>query len=240
MPAISVVIPALNEGKYITTCLDSFKNQTFQDYEIIVSDGNSTDNTVEIAKKYTNRIVVGHNTNVCDARSNGFKIAKGTIVTGADADTFYPKDHLQNIYNEFQKNREVVAVTGNAKVVDAPWWGTLIWKIIYWTIGIWYKLSGTVLYAPAYNLSFNREAFLSIGGYNTRIDFGGDELDVLRRLKKVGKAVFCPLLHPETSGRRYTVGFLTFFFKHLLYYYWFNYITGRYFGKSRVRAKPVR
>jgi len=101
-------------------------------------------------------------------------------------------------------------------------------------------LTGKVLYAPAYNLSYRREKLLELGGYDTELDFGGDELDVTRRLKRVGKIAFSENLCPRTDGRRYKVGFFTFLFKHALFYYSLNYFLARYFHKSLIKAKPVR
>ena len=57
MPKISVIIPALNEEKYIRHSLDGLSHQTFKDFEIIVVDSNSKDRTRQIAKKYAKVIV---------------------------------------------------------------------------------------------------------------------------------------------------------------------------------------
>ena len=237
---ISVVIPTLNEEKYLEKTLLSFKNQTFRDFELVISDGGSTDRTVSIAQKYTKKIVVAHNTNVCQARDRGLKEASGEILVGADADTYYPPNHLKSIADEFGKAENVVAVTGRAKFVDGPRWCTVFLKIFYSFAYFIYKISGFVLYSPAFNLSYRKDIFLKIGGYNTNLDFGGDELDVLRRLKKEGKVVLSANLMPQTSGRRFTVGIFTFLLKHVFYYYWLNYLFGRIFNRPLTKAKPVR
>lgn len=239
-PKISVVIPTLNEEKYLSVCLESFKKQTFSDFEIIISDGGSIDKTIEIAKKYTNKIIVIEDSNVCLARDKGTRLAQGEVIVGTDADTFYPPNHLEIILSEFQKNKDTVAVTGKIKIADCPIWWIPIWKLTYSLVEIIYKITGVVLYAPALNLSFRKDAFLKAGGYNTRLDFGGDELDFLGRLKGRGKIVFTNLLCPTTSGRRYKVGFFVFFFKHALFYYWLSYLSGKILGRSLIRAKPVR
>ena len=57
-PSISIIIPTLNEEKYIERCLKSLKNQSFRNFEIIVSDSYSTDDTVKIAKKYGAKVVL--------------------------------------------------------------------------------------------------------------------------------------------------------------------------------------
>src|SRR3989338_10101235 len=240
MLKISVVIPTYNEEKYLRTSLESFKNQSFKDFELIVADGSSTDDTEKISRIYNAKFITVKNSNVVRARDAGLRQAHGEILVGADADTFYPPDHLEVIWQEYQKNNKIVACTGKAKIVNGPKWGIKVWVIIYWIIGLFYRLFAIVLYAPAYNLSYRRKVFLDLGGYDVNLDFGGDELDVLARLKKVGKIAFSPELCPRTDGRRYKVGFFTFLFKHALYYYGLNYFLAKHFRKSVIRAKPVR
>ena len=74
---ISVVIPTYNEAKYLPTALESFKNQTFKDYELIIADGKSSDDTEKIARKYTSNFITVKNSNVVKARDAGLKAAKG-------------------------------------------------------------------------------------------------------------------------------------------------------------------
>ncbi len=54
-PLVSVIIPTYNSSRTLEKCLESIKNQTYKNVEIIVVDNNSTDNTKEIAKKYTGK-----------------------------------------------------------------------------------------------------------------------------------------------------------------------------------------
>jgi glycosyltransferase involved in cell wall biosynthesis len=236
---LSIVIPTLNEEKYLEETLKSIKNQSKKDYEIIISDGGSTDKTPKIAQKYEAKFLVSKNTNVCQARNNGMKMANSNIIVCCDADTIYDYKRL-TLIEKHMKNPQVVAVTGKGVMVDGPFWGKIIWKLIYAFIDIVYRTSGYVLYAPAYNLAFKKDALEKVGGYNTNLDFGGDELDVLRRLKNIGKIVYDPEIIAYTNGRRYKVGFFTFIFKHAIYYYGLNYIYARIFGKPLVKAKPVR
>ena len=71
---ISIVIPTYNEQKYLPELLKSLKKQTYKHYEIIISDNNSTDNTLNIAKTYKCKIVKGGYPPI--ARNNGAKVAK--------------------------------------------------------------------------------------------------------------------------------------------------------------------
>ena len=104
---ISIVIPALNEEKYLPKLLESIKKQTYKDYEIIVADADSKDRTIEIAKKYGCKIVKGGLP--AKGRNNGAKAAKGDILLFLDADVQFGKDFLKNSIYEFEKRKLDVA-----------------------------------------------------------------------------------------------------------------------------------
>jgi glycosyltransferase involved in cell wall biosynthesis len=94
---ISVVVCAKNEEKYIKKCLQCLKKQTLKP-EIIVVDGNSIDNSCNIAKKYADKIVrEKKNEGIASARNLGWKTAKGDIVAYCDADCRPPNDWIEKI-----------------------------------------------------------------------------------------------------------------------------------------------
>jgi glycosyltransferase involved in cell wall biosynthesis len=68
---ISVIIAAYNEEAFIGRCLESIKNQTFKDFEILVIDGNSKDKTVEIVRRYTDKIFYSNKGSPGPARNVG-------------------------------------------------------------------------------------------------------------------------------------------------------------------------
>lgn len=111
-PAISVVIPAFNEEKYLPACLESFKKQTFTDFEIVVVDNNSTDKTVQITKQFGARVVKETTQGMTPARERGFRAAKAEIIARTDADTIVTPNWLEVIYKTFKKYPRVVATTG--------------------------------------------------------------------------------------------------------------------------------
>ncbi len=104
---ISIIIPTLNEEKYLPKLLESIKKQTYKDYELIVADANSTDKTRQIAKKYGCKIVKGGLPAV--GRNNGVKVAKGDILLFLDADVQFDNDFLKNCINEFNSRKLDVA-----------------------------------------------------------------------------------------------------------------------------------
>ncbi|NIQ14460.1 MAG: glycosyltransferase, partial [Candidatus Dadabacteria bacterium] len=93
-PRVTVVVPVLNEEKFLENCLQSIRSQTYQNWECIVVDDGSTDKSPEIAKnfeKIDSRIrCVFHEVNfgLAAARNTGVKHAKGQLITFLDADDF--------------------------------------------------------------------------------------------------------------------------------------------------------
>ncbi len=102
MVKFSVIVPAKNEEDYIEGCLQSFKNQSFKDYELIIVDGLSKDQTEYISKKY-GKVVHQNGVGISNARNCGAKVAKGEIFVFADADVRVGKDFLKNVWKEFKK-----------------------------------------------------------------------------------------------------------------------------------------
>jgi peptidoglycan-N-acetylglucosamine deacetylase len=239
-PLVSVVIPSLNEEKYIDRCLSSFQTQSYPHFEIIVSDGGSTDKTEEISKRYHAQFVVTKNSTVTLARQKGAEIAKGDIIVGADADTMYPKTHLEKIVKQFQSDPNRVVIGGGGIFEKKPqilFWG---WKLFYAYVAFLFKLTKRVLYIPAFNLSFTKKAFLKVGGYTTYLDYGGDEIDFLDKLKKIGKIYFDKTLKVYPSSRRAKEGFFTLIIKHTLIDYYASMFLAKLFKRTIIRGRPVR
>ncbi|ENN96229.1 glycosyl transferase family protein [Methanocaldococcus villosus KIN24-T80] len=85
-PLVSVVIPTYNSEKTIGICLESIKNQTYKNIEIIVVDKFSDDNTVKIAKKYTDKVFVINAKERSEQLNFGVKMAKGKYIYRVDSD----------------------------------------------------------------------------------------------------------------------------------------------------------
>ena len=98
MPAISVVIPAYNAGKFIRDALDSVVRQTFDDIEIIVVDDGSVDSTAEIIKEYFDRRIRyfhQENSSQAVARNKGISLSQGEYVAFLDSDDMWHRDKLE-------------------------------------------------------------------------------------------------------------------------------------------------
>lgn len=110
-PEVSVIIPAYNAGNYIEKCLLSLQNQTFKDFEIIVIDDASQDQTAQIAQKYARVIRNRMNFGEGFSRKAGAEAAYGKILAQTDSDVILPSTWLDNIVTNI-KQRGMKAVAG--------------------------------------------------------------------------------------------------------------------------------
>ncbi|MDR0877420.1 MAG: glycosyltransferase [Treponema sp.] len=97
---VSIVIPALNEEKMLPKLLDSIAAQDFDDYEVIVADAHSKDQTREVARQYGCRVVDGGLP--AAGRNAGAAVAQGDFLFFLDADVILPPLFIRNVYNEMQ------------------------------------------------------------------------------------------------------------------------------------------
>ena len=110
MTEISIIIPCYNQEKYIADCLESVLAQTFEDYEAIVIDDGSTDNSVNIVKKYQKksdkiRLIQQPNQGVVSARNNAIKQAKGKYIYPLDADDVAHPEVLKKSYQAIESGK---------------------------------------------------------------------------------------------------------------------------------------
>lgn len=113
LPFISIIIPVRNGQRSLARCLESIKGQTYpaNRYEIIISDGMSTDDTVKIAQKYGARTVKNAKLTVGPGRNEGFNVAIGELVVFSDDDCVMDKDWLLNSVRYFN-DRQVGGLSG--------------------------------------------------------------------------------------------------------------------------------
>ena len=225
----SIIVPAYNEAAYLDRALDSLLHQDFTGgYEVIVVDNNSTDGTAAIAAQYGVPVVTEPQQGICAARQRGVDCAKGEIIISTDADTTQPADWLRTIDARFAESDGVVAVAGPCRYQDPSWWAKAYPKLLFGLVAKVYALTGFVFYVSATNIAFRRTAF---PGYDLRLTQGGDELDLVRRLRRRGHVGWERQNVVTTSARRLQRGLLynifVSFFVYYLLAYWFNRLSQR-------------
>jgi peptidoglycan/xylan/chitin deacetylase (PgdA/CDA1 family) len=199
---ISIVVPALNEEKLLPDCLESLRNQDYKgEYEIIVADNGSTDNTANIARSFGARVVsCAEKKCVSYARQVGAEAACGDIITQADADTIYPRDWLAKVANHFSSHPDAVAVAGRFMYRDPPSWAKLEYFLRDCANRLTVALLGRPFLVSGATFAFRRRAFLSVDGYQNS-SYSADQYGISSRLSKVGKVSYDRDLYVLTSSR---------------------------------------
>ncbi|MEF3692463.1 MAG: glycosyltransferase [Candidatus Moraniibacteriota bacterium] len=122
MPKVSIIIPSYNHEKYIKDCIGSVLNQTFQDFEIIITDDGSTDNTVAEIKKFKDgRIKLfcfGKNKGASVAVNNCIANSIGEYIAIINSDDVYVSDKLEKQVDFLEKNNNVGAVLSYISAID--------------------------------------------------------------------------------------------------------------------------
>lgn len=108
MPKFSIIVPVYNVEEYIDDCLKSIFNQTFKDYEVIVVNDGTKDNSIDIVKNYDVEIINQENGGLSAARNTGVKKAKGDYLLFLDSDDYIEKDLLKKINDSLEDNPDIV------------------------------------------------------------------------------------------------------------------------------------
>ena len=104
MPEISIIVPVYNVEEYLPKCLDTILNQSFRDFEVILVNDGSKDNSGFICEKYAKkdsriRIIHKENGGLSSARNAGLDIAKGRYIGFIDSDDFIELKMYEQLYN---------------------------------------------------------------------------------------------------------------------------------------------
>lgn len=113
MPQFSIIIPCYNQARYLDDAISSIYEQSFSDWEIIIINDGSSDNTIELANKWTSfdqRIILLNQANagLSAARNTGIKASNGTFISFLDADDKYSPFFLESAYRHLIQGVEVV------------------------------------------------------------------------------------------------------------------------------------
>ncbi len=198
MVKISVIIPSLNEEKYIGKALSGFDDQTMRDFEIIVVDHNSKDKTVQIAKRY-GRVINEPRPGIALARNTGAKHAKGDILIFMDADT-KPCPHLiKSYYDAFQD--DIVGATGPIFPLEKT---SRLTSFSFKFVSVFLIRLSMLVRRPSMigsNIAVRRSVFNKIRGFDKKLKTYED-WEFSSRLRKQGKIVYIKGAVAYTSVRR--------------------------------------
>jgi len=188
MTKVSVIIPAYNVQETIKECLESVLGNDYQDFEVIVVDDKSIDDTLEILENisheklryYSNRI----NSGVSYTRNFGIRKSRGNLVILLDADTLVKKDW---IIRHLEAHRDIQAdlIGGGVMGIYKTIYGAADTFSSWWTsipFGKDYYLKR--FHLPTNNLSIKKEVFKKIGYFKDDLRLGGEDAEFCFRALK--------------------------------------------------------
>jgi len=211
---ISVVIPCLNEEEYISETVKKIKESDFpsEDFEVVVSvDSATIDKTSEAALKAgADRVVSNEEKGTSYTRQGGADAAKGEILAFLDADCRPPKDWLKKIWETFEADddKELGILSGPYRYYDLffitrffadVWQVAVMWIIM--AADLFFKRKWAI--AIGGNMAIRKTVLESIGGFNKKFTFFGDDSDTALRIRRAGyKTLFDRKLKVDSSARR--------------------------------------
>ena len=177
-PELSCIIITLNEEEHISRLLKSLKQQTFQDFEVIVADFNSKDRTREVARGHGCTIVQGGKQSI--ARNAGARATRGKYLLFLDADGILKnKKFLETNLKRFkEKNAGIASVNVN------PFEGDIIDWIMFGLYNFWITIMQKFdPHGTGACILVRRDVFKKIHGFDEKIVFAEDH-EILKRAKK--------------------------------------------------------
>lgn len=120
MKKVSIIIPVYNAEKTIEKCISSILKQTYKDYELLLIDDGSTDNSLKVIKKYSKykniRILNQENHGVAYTRNRGIKEATGDYIMFIDNDDFIDSDYIEQHVTAISKENSDIVISGYRRI----------------------------------------------------------------------------------------------------------------------------
>ncbi len=243
---ISFVVPAYNEEAIIASCLASIRRElehTEVETEVVVVNNASTDRTREIAQSIGGvRVVDEPVKGLVAARSAGFRTTSGELVANIDSDVILTDGWLATVLDEFARDEQLVALSGPFIYYDlSPFTRSLV-KVFYGIGYLTHTINHRVFHVGAMlqggNFVIRRDAWERAGGFDTSIEFYGEDTDVAKRLSREGRVKWTFALPVKTSGRRLKAeGVIWMSIKYTTNYLWITWF-GRPFTKKYKDIRP--
>lgn len=180
---VSVIIPTYNCDRYIPQAVKSVLNQTYKDYEIIVIDDGSTDNTSQVLEPYLGKInyIDQENQGVAAARNKGIELATGELIAFLDADDWFFSEKLTKQVACFDADTSLGMVISGWRIVNQL--GQSISDVQLWEYSPKLDLEAAVIYKPARPSAtiVRREWCEKVNNFDTSLA-SGEDLDFLLKL----------------------------------------------------------
>ncbi len=205
---ISIIIPVLNEEKIIGETLRKLRAGLMGlEYELIVSDGHSTDRTVEIARQYADHVLVHDGKTrqtIAQGRNVGGRAARGEFLVFLDADCSIPRaaQFLNHALNRFATDPKLTGL--NTWLIVDPSIANHRDVFFSWLVNIVYATWNNIFHLPVSGGEFQmmrKQTFLALGGYREDL-VCSEDYDLFRRLAKLGHVRMETKYEVWQTGRR--------------------------------------
>jgi len=195
-PTVSVIIPTLQEEDYIEETLSNLKKVTTS-IEVIVVDGGSRDKTVEIARRFADKVYSIRKRGISVGKNYGAKHANGDILVFLDTDVIFPLDFVEKTQKAFQDST-VIGATCNIMPSQFRLDAALFFYFYNRLIRVFTKIKP---HSRGEFFAARKSAFLRVKGFDEDMPCLEDH-DLANRLSKLGRFVFIPDLTVYESLRR--------------------------------------
>jgi glycosyltransferase involved in cell wall biosynthesis len=196
-PTVSVIVPTLDEERYLPTLLASIADQTHPVHEVLVADAGSTDGTVGIARAAGARVVPGGHPGA--GRNEGARQASGAWLLFLDADVRLPADAVETALAEMRRER-----VDSASCWFVPDSGSAFLRLNHWLSSHYFRITSRLRWPHSIGafLLVPRATHARIGGFDPTIRVAEDQ-DYVRRLARVGRYGFLRRPVVEIAARRF-------------------------------------
>ena len=199
---ITLIIPAYNEESEIGACIDAAKSSARGRFkEIIVVDNASADKTGEIAALHGARVVREEKKGLPHARTAGLTAATSEYVAYIDADTHLSDSWFDVAERILKANPEAVALSGPRRYFGTTALRRTVLYAFWIPSPLIYHVVGYMILGG--NFIAKKSALLAMGGFDTSIEFYGEDTDIARRLSAIGKVLYRMDLYVYASARRF-------------------------------------
>lgn len=209
---ISVILPAYNEAETLDACLAHLAAQQWPDaYEVIVVDNDSSDDTAARAQAWADRLHVrvvhegkrGRGA----ARATGCSAARGEILLWTDADTLVPPHWAHTLVHALYEHPTWLGVTTGCVSPDAPGCSRWLFPWVQRAAAQLYRLTHGHPWLNGFSTAVRTTAYVQSGGFHSDLD-SQEDVELSRRLARLGTLVLLPTPRVSVSGRRFKHGLL--------------------------------
>lgn len=185
---VSIIVPCYEQGQYLDECLESVFTQTHQNWECLIVNDGSSDNTEEVAEKWINnddrfKYLYKENGGLSSARNYGIAYAKGELILPLDADDKISSNYIALAVRSFQENMTLKIVYCKAEKFGE-------------SSGIWHLEPFSLLNLCIFNMifcsaMFKKQDWELVGGYDEKMIYGLEDWEFWIAILKNGGDVKC-------------------------------------------------